>query len=217
MAPTVELTVAGIPYSLDDALARFAGYPKRTPAKFDYPPRGEGRTITSEEIKRTRAVSSRISNAQGEYFIAKSKDAPWLPVDADLAEADPDERGGLFDEMSNLYWHFAGETPRGIAFAKVHKVLHLKHPAVYPLLDSRLWRAYRGSANSLKAHYPKLRNSQRRWIAVREELLAARASGAIQALRAAMGQYEDADQRVQQHVRDMTQVTDVRLLDVLVW
>lgn len=217
MASTLQLTVAGTEFTLDQALERFSMYPRKTPARFDYPPRADYGTITLAEIKRTRYVSSRISHAQGEYFIASVRNAPWIPEDADLADADPDVRGGLFDQMSDLYWHFAGNAPQGIAFAKVHKVLHVKYPAVFPLLDSRLWKSYRASARELAAQYPELRQSQLRWISVRDDLLAARSSGAIDELREAMATYEHDDSNVQQRVRDMPQLTDLRLLDILVW
>lgn len=217
MTSTFAFTVAGTEFTLDQALNRFAGYPAKTPARFDYPQAGGYGTITPEEIKRTRYVSSRISNAQGDYFTAMAADAPWIPRDADLADADPEARGDLFDNMSDLYWHFAGDAPRGIAFAKVHKVLHVKYPAVFPLLDSRLWKSYRPSARALAAQHPELRQSQLRWIAVREDLLAARSSGAIEELREAMARYENNDSAVQKRVRDMTQLTDLRLLDILVW
>lgn len=217
MTSTVAFTVAGAAYTVDQALDRFVAYPRKTPARFDYPQSGGFGTITPEEIKRTRYVSSRISNAQSDFFIAKAADAPWIPREADLADADPEARDGLFDGMSNLYWHFAGNAPRGIAFAKVHKVLHVKYPAVFPLLDSRLWKSYRPAARALAAQYPDLRQSQLRWIAVREDLLAARSSGAIDGLRDTMAAYENNDSAIQKRVRDMLQLTDVRLLDILVW
>lgn len=217
MASTVTFNVAGSDYGLDQALDRFVGYPRKTPARFDYPPPGGHGTITPEEIKRTRYVSSRISHAEGDYFIARAADAPWIAMGADLADAHPEVRGGLFDDMSDLYWHFAETPPRGISFAKVSKVLHVKYPAVFPLLDSRLWKAYRPAARAHAARYPELRQSQLRWIAVREDLLAARSSGAIEELREALVRYEHQEPAVQQRVRDMTQLTDLRLLDILVW
>lgn len=217
MASNVVFTVAGVEFTLDQALERFSRYPRKTPLNFDYPPRGDFGTITLEEIRRTRYVSSRISYAHGDWFIAKAADAPWIPADADLADADPDVRGELFDDMSDLYWHFAESAPKGIAFAKRHKVLHVKYPALFPLLDSRLWRSYKPGARALATQYPDLRQSQLRWLAVRDDLLAARASGAIEELRIAMTKYKSSESAVQKCVRDMTQLTDVRLLDILVW
>lgn len=217
MVTTAAFTVAGKEYGIDQALDRFADYPRKTPVRFDYPSRGDHGTITPEEIRRTRYVSSRISHVEGDYFIARASAAPWIPASADLSGADPEAPGGLFDDMSALYWHFAGTAPRGISFAKVSKVLHLKFPAVFPLLDSRLWKAYRAAARAHSARHPELRQSQLRWIAVRDDLLAARSSGAIKELRDAMARYEHYEPAVQQRVRDMARLTDLRLLDILVW
>ncbi|GAA1675901.1 hypothetical protein GCM10010977_22060 [Citricoccus zhacaiensis] len=217
MVTTAAFTVAGIEYTLDQALDHFAGYPRKTPARFDYPPPGDHGTITPEEIRRTRYISSRISHVEGDYFIARAANAPWITTGANLADADPEVRGGLFDNMSDLYWHFAGTAPRGISFAKVSKVLHLKFPAAFPLLDSRLWKAYRTAARAHAARHPDLRQSQLRWIAVRDDLLTARSSGAIEGLRDALARYKHHEPADQQRVRDMTRLTDLRLLDILVW
>lgn len=106
------VTVAGASFTIEQAVDRFVAYPRRTPARFDYPPRGEYGSITPEDIRRTRYISSRISHAQGDYFIAQAAGAPWIDAASDLAAADPNIRGGLFDAMSELYWHFAGPPRR---------------------------------------------------------------------------------------------------------
>ncbi|WP_263310057.1 hypothetical protein [Brachybacterium atlanticum] len=217
MVTPVTLTVAGTEFAVPQALARFAKYPRKTPDRFDYPPRGDFGTISLEEIKRTRYVSSRISYAQGDCFVTTAADAPWIPADSDLANADPEVRGGLFDGMSDLYRYFSGNSPKGIAFAKIHKVLHVKYPGAFPLLDSRLWKSYRDAARTHKSRFPELWDSEHRWLAVRDDLVASRTSGAIGELREAMTKYEHSDPDAQKRVRDMTQLTDVRLLDILVW
>lgn len=217
MATTVTLTVAGTEFTVAQALTRFAKYPRKTPTRFDYPPRGDFGRISLEEIKRTRYVSSRISYAQGDWFVANASNAPWISTDADFADADPEVRGGLFDGMSDLYRYFRENAPKGIGFAKVHKVLHVKYPAVFPLLDSRLWRSYGGAARTHKSRFPELWGSEHRWLAVRDDLVASRSSGAIGELREAMMKYEHSDPDVQKRVHDMTQLTDLRLLDILVW
>jgi Family of unknown function (DUF6308) len=68
-------------------------------------------------------------------------------VEADLADADPEQKDGLFGAAANLFWHFISPQPiRGVRVAKVHKVLHRKRAAVYPILDSRIRRLYREAA-----------------------------------------------------------------------
>ena len=52
---------------------------------------------------------------------------------------------------------------------------------------------------------------------MRDDLVAARSSGAIEGLRDALARYEHHEPAVQQRVRDMTRLADLRLLDILVW
>ena len=58
---------------------------------------------------------------------------------------------------------------------------------------------------------------RRTWVAVRNDLIAARASGAMGALRTAAESYESEDIATRDRVRRMTQLTDVRMLDILTW
>ncbi|MFM9431995.1 hypothetical protein ACFDR8_002911 [Arthrobacter sp. MP_2.3] len=54
-------------------------------------------------------------------------------------------------------------------------------------------------------------------IAVRSDLLEARASGALDELRCRLRSYESNDINKQQQVRLLDGLTDLRLLDILVW
>jgi len=211
------LDVAGTTWTIDAALDQFAGYPHKTPVRFDYSSRGEPGAISKADIARTHAVSSRISHAERDYFMSKAADAPWIAPDADLADADPNERGGLFDAMTDLFWHFEEHAPKGIAFAKISKVLHLKHPAAFPIIDKRVKAAYRSAAKALEADHPELKWRRRTWVAVRNDLIAARASGAMGELRTAAESYESEDVATRDRVRRMTRLTDVRMLDILTW
>lgn len=71
--------------------------------------------------------------------------APWMKPEADLANADPHlvDEGKLFSGMTDLYWHFAEIAPKGVSFAKISRVLHLKLPHLFPILDSHLARSSR--------------------------------------------------------------------------
>jgi hypothetical protein len=70
--------------------------------------------------------------------------APWqlVPADSNLADVDPVRRGGLFDSAAALYWHFTIPREPGLGPAKIHKALHVKRPALYPVLDHRIRRLY---------------------------------------------------------------------------
>ncbi|MPV36712.1 DUF6308 family protein [Georgenia subflava] len=211
------LNIAGTTWTVNASLKRFAGYPRKTPIRFDYPLRGEHGVISNEDIARTHAVSSRISHAERDYFIDRAADAPWIAQEADLADADPNERGGLFDAMTDLFWHFEEHAPSGVAFAKISKVLHLKHPAAFPIIDKRVKAAYRPAAKALNETHPELGWRRRTWIAVRRDLISARANGAMSELRTAVKNYESDDVAKRHRVRKMAQLTDLRLLDILTW
>lgn len=96
--------------------------------------------ITADEIARTHKVRSRISHAQLDWFIRTAVDAPWAaaPIEAQLVEADPNISGELYDRAEALYDHFRTAAPRRVGVAKISKVLHLKRPGLFPILDSKV-------------------------------------------------------------------------------
>lgn len=208
------LTVAGHVRTVEDALGVLEQYPRKTPAAFDYVGAGDLEKLTAHEVIRTRKISSRISNKEVTYFLEASETAPWIRT-ADLANADPE--GKLFTAMTELYWHFAESAPKGVSFAKISKVLHLKQPSLFPILDSHVARAYAPAARVLRTDHPQLGWRRRTWLAVRKDLLAARTSGALVELRGRIRSYTSADTAKQQEVRLMDQLTDLRILDILVW
>lgn len=217
MSPGTEqaLTVAGHVRSIKDALGVLEQYPRKTPAAFDYMGAGEPGKLTTHEVVRTRKISSRISNKEVKYFLEASETAPWIGAAADLANAAPD--GDLFAAMTDLYWHFAEGAPKGVSFAKISKVLHLKQPSLFPILDSHVARAYAPAAKMLRKDYPQLGWRRRTWLAVRQDLVAARTSGALVELRSRIRSYVSADLKKQQEIRLMDGLTDLRILDILVW
>lgn len=149
------------------------------------------------------------------YFVETSATAPWISAAADLANADPE--GTLFVAMTDLYWHFAESSPKGVSFAKISKVLHLKQPSLFPILDSHIARSYAAAAKMLRTEYPHFGWRRRTWLAVRHDLLTARASGALDELRLRLRSYESDDITKQQEVRLLDGLTDLRLLDILDW
>lgn len=209
------LTVAGHVQALEDAMGVLERYPRKTPAAFDYLGSGELERLTAQEVIRTRKISSRISNNEVTFFMEASESAPWIGAAADLANAGPEDT--LFAAMSDLYWHFAESSPKGVSFAKISKVLHLKQPGLFPILDSHVARSYAPAARMLRRDYPQLGWRRRTWLAVRKDLLAARASGALDELRRRLRSYECDDVNRQREVRLLDGLTDLRLLDILVW
>lgn len=210
-----KLTVAGHVRTVEESMGVLERYPRKTPAAFDYLGSGELRELTAQEVIRTRKISSRISNKEVACFVETSAQAPWISAPGDLGNADPE--GELFAAMTGLYWHFAESSPKGVSFAKISKVLHLKQPGLFPILDSHIARSYAPAAKLLRVDYPEFGWRRRTWLAVRNDLLAARASGALDELRHRLRSYKSHDINKQQEVRLLDGLTDLRLLDILVW
>ena len=106
-AEMTAIQVAG--HSVESPLAVVGEYAKdhaRTLREYDFatadcPPN----EVYMQEVKRTRVIASRISNEQGDAMIRMLADASWsgVPESAHLDQADPAERGKLYDQMLRLY------------------------------------------------------------------------------------------------------------------
>jgi hypothetical protein len=192
-----------------DAVERLKRYPAATLRRYDLPGAGSPDVLTAEEVTRTRVVNSRISDLELRWFLAHAADAPWPAGDADLRAADPAESGGLYDAMTRLYDHLSLSAPPGIAVAKISKVLHVKRPALFPILDSHINAAYRRQARATARRYPARGHRSMTWAAIRDDLVRNTESGALTAIREAA--------RTGQCPTEIAAVTDLRLLDMLTW
>jgi hypothetical protein len=109
--------------------------------------------------------------------------------------------------------HANSNRKRGIAYGKISKVLHLKRPHLYPILDSKLRKAYRGPAAAAAQRFQQHRPGVRRsfWAAVRDDVLNPANVEALKAVRTEMRAHEN------ELVQRAAELSDVRLLDILVW
>lgn len=207
------LVLAGRSIDIDAAVAQAHAYPKVTVAGYDLPGPGPVDAITADEIARTHKVRSRISHAQRDWFVRTAVGAPWaaVPADARLVDADPNVSGELYDNAEALYEHFRTAAPRQVGVAKISKVLHLKRPGLFPILDSKVMAFYRTHARAVAARYPHRGRRAMFWAAIRDDLCANLDSGALPLFRRRLAQSET------EHVRRMAALTDVRLLDLLTW
>jgi hypothetical protein len=207
----MNITVAGV--VVEDALAKLVRYSGRTRTleRYDLLGPGQPDCLTQAEIARTRVVSSRISKREEQWLLSAAADAPWscVQADASLAHADPAEVGGLYDDMSGLYSHFRQSAPRGLAGAKISKVLHLKRPHLYPILDSHLLRVYSTVARQQGKQHPVRGHRRLYWAAVRADLLAN--ADELQHLRGRLREQTD------EQARRLDALSDLRLLDILAW
>ena len=107
-------------------------YP-RTIRDYDLGDPGDPGVLTKAEAWRSRIINSRLTHRERDQVIGRSASAPWasVPVDADLADANPAMPGGLFARAAGLYWAFTWpDRISGVAVAKVHKILHVKRPGL---------------------------------------------------------------------------------------
>ncbi|MCW3472271.1 DUF6308 family protein [Rhodococcus pyridinivorans] len=155
-AAATALVIAGRSIDIDTAVAKAHGYPAVTVTRYDLPGPGPAAVITADEIARTHKVRSRISHAQRDWFIRTAVDAPWeaVPTAAQLIDADPNLGGELYDRAEALYDHFRTAAPRHVGVAKISKVLHLKRPGLFPILDSKVMAFYRHHARAAAADTP---------------------------------------------------------------
>ena len=169
--------------------------------------------VSEELIKSTRVFSSRISNAECEWFIERALTAPWTSVNMGdcLTTADPLDIGGIYDKGLDLWSHFSIGRPSGIADAKISKVLHAMRPSFFPILDSRVRKQYKIQALNVAQQTVDQRSFKYAyWAAIRLDLLAS--EEALATVRSELK--NDKNELIKKWAKH---VSDVRLHDVLVW
>jgi hypothetical protein len=110
--------------------------------------------------------------------------------------------------MLALYAHFESDAPSGVSVAKISKVLHLKRPGLFPILDSRLLRQYAELARQAAQAYPARGYKRAHWAAIRTDLL--RSSPGLALLRASL-------ETQPLPLKNLRLVSDLRLLDMIAW
>jgi len=198
-----------------EVLLAYAQRLGKTVRRYDAPGPGLPDVLTGEEVTRTRVIASRISNAERAWFLNRARTAPWVDVDPQLrlADLDPEDDSQQYEAAVRLYDHFREPRRAGVAVAKLSKVLHLKRPHLVPILDSQLVVRYRSAARRLARAYPQVQPpaSALFWLAVREDLVRPGVADVLQAVRAQLREHHLDEARL------LADVSDVRLLDILVW
>lgn len=148
------------------------GYDLRSP--------GDPNALTPDEAWCSRIIGSRMTRREQDEIVRRASEhsCPWSDVraDADLADADPAVTGGDFDHAAELYWYFTSpDRIPGVRVAKLHKVLHVKRPGFYPILDRRVRHLYRDHAKPWVGELRRLRvtlkDSPPYWAAIRDDLI----------------------------------------------
>ena len=182
---------------------------------------GTSGEVTAGLIKATRMpwMASRISAREEAWFIERgsARRAPWdlVAPHALLRDADAAQPAGLYDRASALWDHFWTGRPKGVAVAKVSKVLYLMRPALFPILDRRLRSFYgpaaKAAARDVVSRRPELAAYKRMtWEAVRRDLLSNET--ALRELRDAL---REIDRPLASEAS--AKLSDLRFLDMLVW
>ncbi len=209
------ISIAGQPvHAPFGRLASYALNHERTVLQYDLGTSVPTNQITTAEISRTRAVSSRVSDQEGQQLIHTCNQVALIlagiPPAAHIRDAGPAVHGGLFDQALAVFNQLLAP---GIRYAKVSKILHLKRPHLFPILDSHLTKAYRKTATQAVLHFQTQRPGYRRlyWAAIRGDVIAGSNVLSLAVLRGLIQQDVDA------RVRRLASLSDLRLFDILTW
>lgn len=215
----MALSIAGS--NVEDPMPIWRGYAlcyPRTIREYDLGGRGDPNHLTADEAWRSRIINSRLTRSECAELIARAAEprCPWrdVPDGADLSGADPDVRGGAFDKAASLYWYFIWpERIHGVGVAKIHKILHVKRPDLYPIFDIRVWELYRDTAkewvNKLSRLEVGIDDSPPYWAAARRDLVCNEVR--LEAYRHELAADDDRT------IALMAQLTKLRLQDIVAW
>jgi hypothetical protein len=159
------------------ALVEYATRSAVTLTWYDGDGQGSGDGITAAVIGRAAFMDARLTRTEVGALVAAAETAPWasVPVDARLADADPAQRGGLYDAAERLHRHFLDAAGR-VGATSISTVLHLTRPALFPILDSTVRQLYADRAEA--AWHAETRperpySGRTYWPAIRDDITAA--------------------------------------------
>jgi hypothetical protein len=182
----------------------------KTIEEYDLAGHGDPAILIREEVRRTRRISSRISSRECELFVGQwpSSGAADIPMGAHIGDADPLQPDGLYGEAQRVVGTFIAN--RGIGYTKAYKVLHIKRPHLYPLLDSRLRALYKQPEREYReTHKRELPDRSRCfWGPIRQDVLAN---------KSALDEYRDELRAQTGLLSQLADLSDLRLLDIAAW
>lgn len=196
----MALNIADEEWSVDQAAAVCRWYAEAVPDTLTYYDFGGSdadphphNTVDLSDAGRLVVINARLGADDVPFMIRRAESAPWAAVSPtdDLLQL---EWQGLLDRAEQLYRHFRPATGRRLGPTRTHKLLHLKRPHVFPIVDSVVRETYGDRARAEGGRY---------WPVLAQEIQDNRA--AYEQLKARL-----ASERV-------GRLTVPRLHDILVW
>jgi hypothetical protein len=157
--------------------------------------------VTPLDLGRMLLMNPRLTgnDAANLLKLGNSGEARWdrFPLNATIADADPDDESpdSLWLEMQKQYDLFR---MHGLANAKITKLLHLKRPNLFPIVDSYVRKFYKRAGIT-----------NQRWRHIREDVISNSTTFAEVRTAAAESTHES--------VRRLEKLTDLRLHDIATW
>lgn len=183
------------------ALVDYARTSADTLRWYDSPARPPVAEISLDTLGRSSFMDARLTRYDAASLMEAAETAPWgeVPVDGSLADADPAE----------LHRHFLRGAGR-VGATSISKVLHLTHPALFPILDSPIRQVYAERAQhawEVETRSERPRSGKSYWPPIRTDLCAA--TDVIGSWRGRLAESDDAA------LQGMAGLTDVRLWDIV--
>jgi hypothetical protein len=155
--------------------------------------------ISLSDIGRMTIINAELTGKDVARLLTTTE-VPWSSVapTARLEDADPDEPDGLYHAMNAIWGHIRVKKS-GIGLAKASKLLHLKRPFAFPILDRDVCRTYD----------KRYRESRGYWRPIRDDLI----DGAddLQRIRERLASAKSAD------VQRASRLPAMRVLDIIAW
>ena len=113
--------------------------------------------ISLSDIGRMATIGADLTSADATQLLTTTG-VQWSSVapTARLEDADPDEPDGLYAAMS-VIWSQIRVKKSGIGSAKASKVLHLKRPFAFPLLDRDICATYEKRYRKTRVYWQLIR------------------------------------------------------------
>ena len=195
---------SGVSLSDSDALKEALAFDPACLANYDFAGTSAPDGMDVSDIGRmvgSRMVGMNASEAA--ELIRLGPNAPWhrVPIDARFEDAAPGS--SLFDAAMALLDHF--QSISGVKAAKATKLLSMKRPNLFPVIDDRVVTLYEvAAADHTEVSHPTT-------VAIRNDVCDPATAHAMTTLRVALLCQGGT------HANRLAQLTGLRLRDVVLW